>query len=70
MEDRHEWVPTFDDGGSGVLDDDGMEDNDHWWGMEGHYQSTMRMTKQEGQGGLPTTAWGAPPLPPPPPPHP
>jgi hypothetical protein len=30
VEDPHVWVPMFNNGGSGALDDDGIEDNDHW----------------------------------------
>ncbi len=28
-------APTFDYGGGGALDNDGVEDNNHWWGVEG-----------------------------------
>jgi hypothetical protein len=28
-------APTFDYGGSGALDNDGVEDGNHWWGVEG-----------------------------------
>ncbi len=35
MEDHHKWVPRFDDGGSGVPDNDSVEDDDHWLGGGG-----------------------------------
>jgi hypothetical protein len=47
VEDCH-WVPRLDDGGSGAPDNDGMEYNNHWWGMEGHRHLMTRTTEREG----------------------
>jgi hypothetical protein len=30
-----QMAPMFNYGGSGALDDDGVEDGNHWWGVEG-----------------------------------
>jgi hypothetical protein len=35
-EDRHEWVPMFDNGGGGAPDNDCAEDDDNMLGDEGH----------------------------------
>ncbi len=59
MEDHHKWVPRFDDDGSGALDIEGMEHNDHWWGMESHHCSMTRTSKGEGQRGTMATVIGA-----------
>ena len=60
---RREWAPRFDDGGGGAPDNDGLEHDDHWWGMEGRGPLSLddedeRTTEREGRRGTMTTAVG------------